>query len=212
MAEIKTYSMKKDSDTNLQPNFKVKEFACKDGSDTVLVAIELAWYLQMARNHFQRPVIINSGYRTVEYNKKIGGAASSQHTLGTAADIAVQGVAPLLVCQFFEHMYTLYQSGKGGIALYPSFAHVDVRSTWYRGDWTSGRDVPVPDGFPGFDSGTKINLFIGTKTTIDAENEDGAWVAILPDGTRIRVRELLKVLGYSNVSWFGDSNTILVEK
>ena len=35
-------------------------------------------------------VHINSGYRSPSYNRKIGGASKSQHTLGTAADIVVK--------------------------------------------------------------------------------------------------------------------------
>jgi zinc D-Ala-D-Ala carboxypeptidase len=39
------------------------------------------------------PVFINSGYRCPELNKAIGGATTSQHCLGQAADIEVSGVA-----------------------------------------------------------------------------------------------------------------------
>lgn len=39
------------------------------------------------------PVHINSGYRGPELNKAVGGAATSQHCLGQAADIEVPGVA-----------------------------------------------------------------------------------------------------------------------
>lgn len=48
--------------------------------------------LDKVRAHFGRPVIVNSGYRSPAVNKKVGGAASSQHVRGEAADIKVPGV------------------------------------------------------------------------------------------------------------------------
>lgn len=45
--------------------------------------------LQPIRDHFKIPVIVTSGYRSVEYNKAIGGSQKplSQHTKGQAVDI-----------------------------------------------------------------------------------------------------------------------------
>jgi zinc D-Ala-D-Ala carboxypeptidase len=40
------------------------------------------------------PVFVSSGYRPLWLNTAIGGAASSQHTLGQAADIVVSGFSP----------------------------------------------------------------------------------------------------------------------
>ena len=55
-------------------HFQVKEFACKDGSDIVLVSPLLIDVLEEIRESFGKPVNINSGYRTPAYNKKVGGA------------------------------------------------------------------------------------------------------------------------------------------
>lgn len=41
-----TYSLKTDGSKNLSTNFKIKEFACKDGSDTVLIDSDLVKVLQ----------------------------------------------------------------------------------------------------------------------------------------------------------------------
>ena len=57
------------------------------------------------------------------YNKKIGGATYSQHIYGTAADIVVQGVKPEEVAKYAEYL----MPKTGGIGLYPTFTHVDVR-------------------------------------------------------------------------------------
>lgn len=43
--------------------------------------------LDPLRIAFKRPININSGFRSSEVNKAIGGAKNSQHCLGIAADI-----------------------------------------------------------------------------------------------------------------------------
>jgi len=45
------------------------------------------------------PIHINSGYRSGPCNKVVGGAKSSQHLTGQAADITVLGLPPFAVCQ-----------------------------------------------------------------------------------------------------------------
>ena len=123
MIPVYTYSKSKDGNNKVSQNFQVKEFACKDGSDTIFIAPELVTILQAIRSHFGKPVVINSAYRTPEYNKKVGGATQSQHLYGTAADIAVSGVTPKQVAEFAENLL----SGRGGIGIYAGFTHIDVR-------------------------------------------------------------------------------------
>lgn len=125
MVPVYSYSKAKDGGRKLSKNFQVSEFACNDGSDIVFVSPELVVILQAIRSHFNKPVTINSGYRTPEYNKKVGGAAQSQHLYGTAADIAVSGVSPKDVAAFAETL--LYN--RGGIGIYAGFTHIDVRET-----------------------------------------------------------------------------------
>ena len=120
---IKEYSKVKDGNTKLSANFKVKEFACKDGSDKILISDELVDVLQKIRTHFGKAVTINSAYRTTSHNKKVGGASNSQLLYGTAADIKVSGVAPKLVADYAETLLP----NTGGIGRYSSFTHVDVR-------------------------------------------------------------------------------------
>ena len=146
---VKTYSVKKDGNTYLKPNFKVKEFACNDGADTVLISDDLVGLLQNIRDHFGAAVTINSAYRTESYNKKIGGATKSQHVNGTAADIVVKGATPLEVAQYVEHI----MPDSGGIGVYQSFTHVDVRTSRSRWDNRSGSEVVV-SGWPGYQEDT----------------------------------------------------------
>ena len=107
----------------LSANFKVREFACSDGTDTVFIADELVTVLQAVRDHFGKPVSINSGYRTEVWNVKNGGSPRSQHKYGRAADIHIDGVTPKAIAAYAGTLMPDW----GGIGVYPSFCHVDVR-------------------------------------------------------------------------------------
>ena len=120
---IHAYSRARDGAKQLSANFKVREFACQDGSDPIFIAPALAEALQKIRSHFQAPVTVCSGYRTPGHNQKVDGAAYSQHQYGTAADIQVKGVTPAAVAAFAETLLP----DSGGIGVYPTFTHVDVR-------------------------------------------------------------------------------------
>lgn len=74
MANVKQYSKKAQGNDYLTPNFKVREFSCKDGTDLTLIDIELLSVLQLVRDIMQEPFYINSGYRTEKHNRKIGGS------------------------------------------------------------------------------------------------------------------------------------------
>lgn len=132
MVEINAYSKAMDGGMKLSTHFKVKEFACKDGSDAVLTAPRLVMVLQSIRSHFAAPVVIHSAYRTPQYNAKVGGAAHSQHCYGTAADISVKGQTPAAVAAYARTLMPDW----GGVGVYAGqgFTHIDVRET--RSDWT----------------------------------------------------------------------------
>lgn len=120
---VKVYSKAKEGNVRLSKNFTVKEFACSDGTDTVFISLALVNLLQKIRDHFGKAVIINSAYRTEAHNKAIGGATYSQHKYGLAADIHINGVTPKEIAAYVE---TLLPSS-GGIGIYKSFVHIDVR-------------------------------------------------------------------------------------
>ena len=127
---IKQYSLKADGARKLAPGFKVREFRCRDGSDVVMIDQTLVVLLQAIREHFGKPVTITSGYRTAAHNAAVGGAKSSQHLLGRAADIQVQDTDPLAVAAYAESL----MPGWGGVGRYPvkagrtkGWVHVDTR-------------------------------------------------------------------------------------
>ena len=134
---IKQYSLKADGARKLAPGFKVREFRCRDGSDVVMIDQTLVVLLQCIREHFGKAVTITSGYRTAAHNTAVGGAKSSQHLLGRAADIQVAGVSVEDVAANAESLLP----GWGGVGRYPvkagrakGWVHVDTRPNKSR--WT----------------------------------------------------------------------------
>lgn len=121
---LRAYSKAKDGGTKLSANFKVREFACTDGTDPVFIDSDLVAVLQKIRDHFGRSVTITSAYRTPSRNKAVGGEVYSQHLYGRAADITVKGIAPSKVADYAEKILP-----NGGVGRYRTFTHVDVRGT-----------------------------------------------------------------------------------
>lgn len=131
MVEINAHSKAKDGDKRLSAHFKVKEFACNDGADAVLVAPRLVMVLETIRAHFGTAVTIHSGYRTPQYNEKVDGVAYSQHCYGMAADISVKGQTPATVAAYARQLMPDW----GGVGIYSKkgFTHIDVREA--KADW-----------------------------------------------------------------------------
>lgn len=128
VGNIKTYSLLKDGNNNISTNFKVREFRCKDGSDTIKICSIMLGYLQKARSHFGCPIYINSGYRTEAHNRKVGGASSSYHLKGQACDHHTKGKIDLYeMARYYESL------GCKGIIVYPNsgFIHIDSRESKY---------------------------------------------------------------------------------
>ena len=56
----------------------------------------LCVWLEVLREKASQPIIINSGYRSPQLNKKVGGVAGSNHLTGCAVDIRVLGAEQLI--------------------------------------------------------------------------------------------------------------------
>ena len=114
-------------------NFKLKEFECKCGCDMPLEVyeniIKLASQLQFLRDYTGRPITINSAYRCPEHNAKVGGSKTSQHLLGKAADITTQSLKPAEVYALIEELIDMGHMLQGGLGLYDTFVHYDIRKT-----------------------------------------------------------------------------------
>lgn len=132
MKMIKEFSLKNNGDLDViaNGNFKVKEFACKDGSDKILINTDLVDCLQGVRNITGNPIKIVSGYRTEDYNNKCGGAKSSKHLTGNAIDFTSRDIA--YTNKIFEIALILeYHYLIKGIGIYinreQQFIHFDNR-------------------------------------------------------------------------------------
>lgn len=115
----------------LTPNFSKSEFDCRDGSempsDVLDNVKELAKNLQVIRDEIGKSIHVNSGYRSPSYNKKIGGATRSQHLLGNAADLRVNGMKPSELHKVILRLIKGKKISEGGVGLYRTFVHYDIR-------------------------------------------------------------------------------------
>ncbi len=124
------------------PYFKEAEFKCKckecEGLPASGVPDALIDLLVRVREHFNAPVIINSGYRCPTHNARVGGAPSSRHAKGDAADFVVRGVKTKEVYEFCENLPEVQNCG---LAIknnksneFAGFVHLDTRGRKAR--WT----------------------------------------------------------------------------
>lgn len=118
---------------NVSDHFDLDEFASHDGvaypAEWILPRLTpLCIVLERLRLVLGGAAIsIVSGYRSPAHNAKVGGASASQHMEGRAADIRVKGCTPQEV---HEALLRLFKAGKieiGGLGLYTTWVHVDVR-------------------------------------------------------------------------------------
>lgn len=101
--------------------FTVDEFDSPDvrGSGKNMKPKTLAM-LCKARKIAGVPFIINSGFRTLAHNKKVGGVENSAHTRGYAVDISTpNGENQLLIVK------ALLKAGFVRFGIYTNFIHVD---------------------------------------------------------------------------------------
>ena len=119
------------SDEKVSHHFSRSEFACRCGCGFDDFHPALLYLLEAVREHFGKPVVINSACRCPAHNRAVGGAENSRHLHGEAADITVSKISPALVADYCEVLV----GERGGLGRYSSFTHVDVRG--YRTRWSA---------------------------------------------------------------------------
>jgi uncharacterized protein YcbK (DUF882 family) len=127
----------------LTANFHISEFACNDAANTPVPkkyeanVKKVAENLQVLRDYLGEVIRVNSGYRTVAYNTKLQGASpNSQHLQAKAADIIVGSKTPRQLHAIIEKLIKQGKMHNGGLGLYKTFVHFDVRATPARWNMT----------------------------------------------------------------------------
>jgi uncharacterized protein YcbK (DUF882 family) len=121
VSEVGVYSLSEmGPGLRVSEHFTLEEFACSDGSDVVLIHPGLIQLLESIRLEIGGPLYINSAYRSHHHNSIIGGAKTSKHLYGLAADVRSPGIHPNQIAIFAE------QLNVGGIGHYENFTHLDV--------------------------------------------------------------------------------------
>lgn len=121
----------------LTANFSKAEFDSKDGAVMPLEVLQnvqrLAENLQIIRDELGVSIRVNSGWRSQKHNREVGGAKTSQHLTGNAADIVAVGVSPRNLAKVIRQLMDEGKIEKGGLKAYNTFVHYDRRGdfvTW----------------------------------------------------------------------------------
>ncbi len=117
---------KKGKSFQLSKHFCSLEFDCQckyQECNTTLVDSDLIEALEKLRKKI-KPIHITSGYRCSRHNQDIKGKLGSYHTLGKAADIYVEGMD---IASLYYYVIDIPEFQKGGVGVYSTFLHCDVR-------------------------------------------------------------------------------------
>ena len=121
----------------LTSNFSLEEFECKCGCEMPEFVkkniIELAENLQVLRDNVGRLDLTNA-YRCKYHNADVGGSVNSQHLKGKAADIKSKTLSPNEIAVRTNDLMKNESFKLGGIGIYNTFTHVDIRGT--RARWS----------------------------------------------------------------------------
>ncbi|MDN2579182.1 YcbK family protein [Aquibium sp. ELW1220] len=104
----------------LAPNGLLKQ---TEGVDVGCLKPSLVRMLKGVEQHFGKKMIVTSGYRNPERNRKARGARNSLHMYCAAADVQVPGVDKWQLAKFVRSM-----PGRGGVGTYchTNSVHIDV--------------------------------------------------------------------------------------
>ena len=95
----------------------------KPNGDAVVNLTRLAKLLEQVRKLFNKPVKINSAYRSPEVNNLLGSKPTSQHCIGCAADIRIDGYSPDEIVKVIQKSDIQYDQL---IREFDSWVHISV--------------------------------------------------------------------------------------
>ena len=167
------------NDTSFPTEMGIKDFSPQEfntgRADVFFLETELVTLAQRLRTILHCQVVINSGYRSKEYNKKVGGAENSKHILGQAMDITLNSIGRkdwnILKVASIVHLLMMdeYKVSWGGIEidLHPDnengwgYIHIDVRDAipWRAVRFNGGSYVTCNDLFDTLNRTNKASIY-----------------------------------------------------
>lgn len=104
----------------LAPNGLLRQ---TDNVDVACLKPSLVRVLRTVEKHYGRKVVVTSGYRSPDRNRRARGARNSLHMYCAAADVQVEGVSKWDLAQYVRSM-----PGRGGVGTYchTESVHIDV--------------------------------------------------------------------------------------
>lgn len=112
---------------DLSKNFSRWEFECKCGCGFDTVDAELLHILEDIRGEYGA-VSISSACRCRDHNLAVGGAPTSHHKRGRAADFTTEEGSPREVAEYLDRRFP----ERYGIGSYSTFTHFDTRRGYAR--------------------------------------------------------------------------------
>lgn len=128
---------KSDTAARLHLNNAITDWEVRDNIKALVEDV-----LQPLRDAWGGPIFINSGYRSPEVNKAVGGVETSQHVLGQASDCGCTD--PYALAKLAKKMRLDYDQ----MGIYPSFVHLSYRKDgenrnqiFYAKTWKGPKDL-----------------------------------------------------------------------
>lgn len=120
--------------------FSEQELACRHCGQSGCTD-ELKEALDQLRRIVGKPVIIHDAYRCNLHNSSVSLVSKSEHPLGTAADLHINGLS---LQQMYDAAKQIPAFMNGGIGVYDKqFIHVDVRATRARWAFIGDKEQPI---------------------------------------------------------------------
>lgn len=118
----------------LTKNYSTEDFDCKDGTPVpkkyYANVKALAENLEVLNEELDTVMLISgSGYRTPAHNAKVSLSPASKHLTAEAGDISSPDHKPVVIVATIERLILEGKMKQGGIGLYKSFVHYDIRGT-----------------------------------------------------------------------------------
>ncbi|MEG1737724.1 MAG: D-Ala-D-Ala carboxypeptidase family metallohydrolase [Odoribacter sp.] len=109
--------------------FSYAELGAADAPEQIRrnVARLCSGLLDPVREAIGRPILINSGYRSPEHNRRVGGSPTSDHLRGLAADIRIAGLTGPGIKKLILPAITRLGLTFDQLIVYPRFVHLSYR-------------------------------------------------------------------------------------